>query len=189
MLLLAASACSIPGGGSAGASGSGDSERTPPAVSPSPSLSPAAPARPGGAQTAGTDAKSTVEAALNAAVRGPGPAPNRRIRTSLVDAGIPAGAVEVTAGRTPTGLAADAVEAAVRDGGNCIVAQIRNGSVVVSVLPGLASGGCLVGLQELSRPGTDAGARGREGRQGGGRAPTPARQGASTGIGDAGAGM
>ena len=148
MLLLAASACSMPGGGSGGATGSGDSERTQPAVSPSPALSPAAPARPGGAQTAGPDAKSTVEAALNAAVRAQARPQTDDIRTALVDAGIPAGAVEVTAGRTPTGLAADAVEAAVRDGGNCIVAQIRNGNVVVSVLPGLASGGCLVGVQD-----------------------------------------
>ena len=33
-------------------------------------------------------------------------------------------------------------------GSNCIVAQIRNGSVAVSVLPGLALGGCLVGVQD-----------------------------------------
>ena len=70
------------------------------------------------------------------------------IRTSLIHAGIPAGAVEVTAGRTPTGPAADAVEAAVYDGGSCIVAQVRDGSVAVSVLPGLASGRCLVGVQD-----------------------------------------
>jgi 16S rRNA C1402 (ribose-2'-O) methylase RsmI len=56
--------------------------------------------------------------------------------------------VEVTAGRTPTGLVADAVEAGVRDGGNCIVAQIRDGGVAVSVLPVLSSGGCLVGIQD-----------------------------------------
>ena len=33
-------------------------------------------------------------------------------------------------------------------GSNCIVAQVRNGSVAVSVLPGLALGGCLVGVQD-----------------------------------------
>ena len=92
--------------------------------------------------------KSTVESVLNAAVRGGGQPQTASIRASLVNAGIPAGAVEVTASRTPTGLAADAVEAAVRDGSNCIVAQIRNGSVAVSVLPVLASGGCLVGVQD-----------------------------------------
>ena len=92
--------------------------------------------------------KSTVESVLNAAVRGGGQPETGGIRASLVNAGIPADAVEVTAGRTPTGLAADAVEAGVRDGSDCIVAQIRTGSVAVSVLPVLASGGCLVGVQD-----------------------------------------
>ncbi|WP_427130971.1 DUF6993 domain-containing protein [Pseudarthrobacter sp. S9] len=91
--------------------------------------------------------KAQVEAALNSAVAGgqlPGP---EQVRSALADAGLPSGAVEVTPSRTPTGLAADAVEAAVRDGRNCVVAQLRKGSVAVSVLPGLAEGGCLVGAQ------------------------------------------
>jgi hypothetical protein len=92
--------------------------------------------------------KSKVESVLNTAVRGGGRPQTAGIRESLVKAGIPASDVEVTAGRTPTGLAADAVEAGVRDGSSCIVAQIRNGSVAVSVLPILASGGCLVGVQD-----------------------------------------
>ena len=135
----------MPRSGSAGANGSGDSESTQPAASPSPSPSLAVPSRPGRAQTAGPDKKSTVEAVLNAAVRAGTQPQTDDVRTALVDAGIPAGNVEVTASRTPTGLVTDALEAAVRDGGNCIVAQIRNGSVVVTVLPGLASGGCLMG--------------------------------------------
>jgi len=92
--------------------------------------------------------KSRVEAVLNAAIRGGGQPETAGIRASLVKAGIPADAVEVTAGRTPTGLAADAVEAGVRDGSDCIVAQIRTGTVTVAVLPGLASGGCLVGVRD-----------------------------------------
>ncbi|WP_231494244.1 DUF6993 domain-containing protein [Arthrobacter sp. 9MFCol3.1] len=92
--------------------------------------------------------KSTVETALDAVVGGGGRPETADIRASLVNAGIPADAVEVTAGRTPTGLAADAVEAAVRDGSNCIVAQIRAGTVAVTVLPGLDSGGCLVGVRD-----------------------------------------
>ena len=103
-------------------------------------------ARRGGGKGAPTT-KFTVEAVLNAAVRGGGQPQTGKIRTSLIDAGFPAGAVEVTASRTPTGLAADAVEAAVRDGGDCIVAQIRDDGVAVSVLPALASGGCLVGIE------------------------------------------
>jgi hypothetical protein len=92
--------------------------------------------------------KSKVESVLNAAVRGTGQPQTASIRAALVNAGIPASGVEVTSGRTPTGLAADAVEAAVRDGSTCIVAQIRNGGVFVSVLPVLASGGCLVGVRD-----------------------------------------
>ncbi|MFE4227149.1 DUF6993 domain-containing protein [Arthrobacter sp. NPDC056886] len=84
---------------------------------------------------------------MNTAVRGGGQPQTAGIRATLVKAGIPAGDVEVTAGRTPTGLAADAVEAGVRDASSCIVAQIRNGSVAVSVLPILASGRCLAGVQ------------------------------------------
>ncbi|WP_243177211.1 DUF6993 domain-containing protein [Arthrobacter humicola] len=46
-------------------------------------------------------------------------------------------------------MAVDAVEAGVRDGNDCIVAQIRTGTVTVAVLlPGLASGGCLVGVRD-----------------------------------------
>lgn len=109
---------------------------------------PLGPTLAGGAGTSGSDLKSKVESVLAAAVRGGGQPQSAGLRESLVTAGIPAGDVEVTAGRTPTGLAADAVEAGVRDGRSCIVAQIRNGSVTVSVLPVLASGRCLVGVQD-----------------------------------------
>ena len=92
--------------------------------------------------------KSKVESVLIKASSGAGQPQTAGIRESLVNAGIPAGDLDVTAGRTPTGLAADALEAGVRDGSSCIVAQIRNGSVTVSVLPVLASGRCLVGVQD-----------------------------------------
>ncbi|AXJ11755.1 hypothetical protein CFN17_07225 [Arthrobacter sp. PM3] len=87
-------------------------------------------------------------AVLDGAARAGGEPRTDDVRAALTGTGIPAADVEVTAARTPTGLAADAVEAAVRDGGSCIVAQIRRGSVAVSVLPALASGGCLVGVQD-----------------------------------------
>ncbi len=144
VLLPNASACAAPAGGSgAGASGATHSEGTPSAASPAPP----GPTSAGGAGTSGSDMKSKVESVLNKAFRGAGQPQTAGIRESLVNAGIPAGDVEVTARRTPTGLAADAVEAGVRDGSSCIVAQIRNGSVTVSVLPVLASGRCLVGAQ------------------------------------------
>ena len=156
VLLLSASACATAAGSNgARAPGAADSEGTPSAVSPAPAVSPDLVGPPaGGAATASPDMKpgresattSRVETALNGVVRGGGRPETADIRASLVNAGIPADAVEVTAGRTPTGLAADAVEAAVRDGSNCIVAQIRTGTVAVTVLPGLDSGGCLVGV-------------------------------------------
>ena len=92
-----------------------------------------------------SDTKNRVEDALNtvtATDRKPG---TERIRSVLIDAGFPPDTVEVTASRTPTGLDADAVEAAVTAGRNCIVAQLRGGVVTSAVLPPLADGRCLVG--------------------------------------------
>jgi hypothetical protein len=68
-----------------------------------------------------------------------------QIRAALVEAGFPRDAIEVTASRTPTGLQADAVEAAVRQDRDCVVAQLRNGTVAVTVLPVLADGRCFAG--------------------------------------------
>lgn len=67
------------------------------------------------------------------------------MRGALVTAGFAPADVQVTAGRTPTGLAADAVEVGVNQGGECLVAQVRGGAVSVTVLPVLADGRCLVG--------------------------------------------
>ncbi len=148
MLLLAVSACSTPASGNgSGAAGQGLGKGFPGSrFLQRPRHRPGRRA-PGAPERAPPTTKSTVEAVLNAVVGAGGQPQTGKIRTSLIDAGFPAGAVEVTASRTPTGLAADAVEAAVRDGGDCIVAQIRNGGVAVSVLPALASGGCLVGVE------------------------------------------
>lgn len=67
------------------------------------------------------------------------------VRAALVRAGYAPGAIEVTASRTPTGLDADAVEASVRQGSDCVVAQIRGRSVTTTVLPALSDGRCLAG--------------------------------------------
>ncbi|MHA7221579.1 DUF6993 domain-containing protein [Arthrobacter sp. RHLT1-20] len=48
--------------------------------------------------------------------------------------GFSADAVEATASRTPTGLDTDADEVAVKAGRNCIVAQVRTGSVRAVIL-------------------------------------------------------
>ena len=67
------------------------------------------------------------------------------VRAALIRAGFAPGTIEVTASRTPTGLDADAVEASVRQGADCVVAQIRGRSVTATVLPALADGRCVAG--------------------------------------------
>ncbi|MGY2746157.1 DUF6993 domain-containing protein [Arthrobacter sp. UYCu723] len=97
------------------------------------SMSPATPA-----------AKTRLDAALRQ-VAGGGKPGTKQLRDAVTAAGFPAGDIQVTAIRTPTGLDADAVEIAVREGDDCIVGQVRNGTVNVTVLPVLADGRCLVG--------------------------------------------
>ena len=68
----------------------------------------------------------------------------RQARRLLVVLSV-AGVLEVSQSRTPTGLEADAIEAAVLQGGDCVIGQVRDGAVAVTVLPVLASGKCFVG--------------------------------------------
>ncbi|MDQ0854876.1 hypothetical protein QFZ79_002987 [Arthrobacter sp. V4I6] len=89
-------------------------------------------------------ARASLEVALRRVFDGAKPSAEQ-VRGALVAAGFSAGDVQVTAGRTPTGLEADAVEVGVNQGGDCLVAQVRSGAVSVSVLPVLGDGRCLVG--------------------------------------------
>ena len=68
-----------------------------------------------------------------------------QIRETLSAAGFAPATVEVSASRTPTGLAADAVEVGVLAGSECVVAQLRAGTVATSVLPVLPNGRCFIG--------------------------------------------
>ena len=68
-----------------------------------------------------------------------------QVRESLTGAGIEPAAMEVSASRTPTGLAADAVEVGVLGQDECVMAQLRAGTVTTSVLPVLPTGRCFVG--------------------------------------------
>ena len=68
-----------------------------------------------------------------------------QVRESLTAAGFAPAAVEVSASRTPTGLAADAVEVGVLGGKECVMAQLRSGTVATSVLPVLPNGRCFIG--------------------------------------------
>jgi hypothetical protein len=113
-----------------------------PAATPSPSASPQATATVDPAVAA---AASAVESTLKALVAS-NPKPDREtLRAALVSAGIPSANVEVSVSRTPTGLDVDAMEAAALAGESCAMGQIRDGGVVVTVLPVLATGKCFVG--------------------------------------------
>jgi hypothetical protein len=59
--------------------------------------------------------------------------------------GVPAGDHRSHRQPEPTGLAVDAVEAAVRQDQDCVVAQVRKSGVAGTVLPALAGGHCLAG--------------------------------------------
>ena len=67
------------------------------------------------------------------------------ITAALTAAGVPARNLEVSAGRTPTGLDVDSMEAAAVQGKECVIGQIRDGKVTVAVLPALSNGKCFVG--------------------------------------------
>ncbi|SEJ70571.1 hypothetical protein SAMN04487917_11084 [Arthrobacter sp. yr096] len=112
------------------------------AASPAPSTSPEATASVDPAVAAAT---STVESTLKKLVAN-NPKPDREaLRAALVSAGIPKANVEVSVSRTPTGLDVDAMEASALTGESCVVGQIRDGGVVVTVLPVLTTGKCFVG--------------------------------------------
>ncbi|MBT2594762.1 hypothetical protein J7I92_05585 [Arthrobacter sp. ISL-72] len=77
---------------------------------------------------------------------GANPKPGQdQLTAALTGAGIPAESLQVSVSRTPTGLEVDAIEAAALQGQDCVIGQIRDGSVVVTVLPVLATGKCFVG--------------------------------------------
>ena len=89
--------------------------------------------------------KQTVTDALGRLAAGTPKPATAQVTDALTGAGIAPAALEVSASRTPTGLEADAIEAAVLQGTKCVVGQVRDGSVTVIVLPVLASGKCFVG--------------------------------------------
>jgi hypothetical protein len=119
------------------------------AAAPSPDAAPAAAAQvssPAAGEAPATAAlKQTLADTLNRLAAGTPKPATAQVADALSGAGIPGHALEVSESRTPTGLEADAIEAAVLQGTDCVVGQIRDGSVTISVLPVLASGKCFVG--------------------------------------------
>ena len=113
-----------------------------PSQAPSPSQSPGAEQVTDPALAATTTAVEDTLKKLVAA----NPKPEREaLRAALVAAGIPEANVEVSVSRTPTGLDVDALEAAALTGEQCVFGQIRDGGVVVSILPALSTGKCFIG--------------------------------------------
>ncbi|MCY1674521.1 hypothetical protein OVA06_07325 [Pseudarthrobacter sp. SL88] len=122
--------------------------------STTPSASPEAAATPSGQALAATsDAdkaatevmKRTVTQTLTGLAGGTPKPATAQVTEVLTAAGIAPAALQVSQSRTPTGLEADAIEAAVLQGKDCVIGQVREGSVTVTVLPVLASGKCFVG--------------------------------------------
>ncbi len=78
---------------------------------------------------------------------GPNPASGRAYIDALTAAGFDKAAMQVTADESTIGNAAESIEFAVRLGDECLVGQVGPsiGDPVTTVLPGLGSGGCLIG--------------------------------------------
>ena len=144
-LVIGMAACSAPAPAvTSGSSASAGSVSAAPATAadvPSASASAAAPAEtpaPSGVSAAG-------EVALRALVASSPQPSTAQVRESLSAAGFAPAAVEVSASRTPTGLDADAVEVGVLGDNECVMAQLRSGTVATSVLPVLPNGRCFIG--------------------------------------------
>ncbi|MBF4995435.1 hypothetical protein ITX31_15145 [Arthrobacter gandavensis] len=74
------------------------------------------------------------------------PEPSRdAVRSAWVSAGFSAEEVEVSQDGTPTGLAVDAIVSAAPDGTECLIGEIRRGTLTMTTAPALASGQCLLG--------------------------------------------
>jgi hypothetical protein len=116
-----------------------------PGAAPSPAASTAVATPSAAAGGSLPAAQKKMSDALGAVVSGAPKPGTEQIRRALTAAGFAAATLEVSASRTPTGLDVDSVEAAAVQGRECVIGQIRDGKVTVTVLPVLASGKCFVG--------------------------------------------
>jgi len=78
---------------------------------------------------------------------GPDQSQGRAYIDALTAAGFDKGAMQVTPDRTTIDNPAESIEFSVRLGDECLVGQVGPsiGNPVTTVLPGLSSGGCLIG--------------------------------------------
>ncbi|WP_146070900.1 hypothetical protein [Arthrobacter sp. B1805] len=94
---------------------------------------------------------AAVEGALRTLASAQASVTSAEVRTAIeqgfADAGSVPDSVEVSIDRTPTGLDVDSIQGAGRAGETCIVGEVREGTVSVTLLPALATGLCFVGDQ------------------------------------------
>lgn len=130
---------------------SGSHQPLSPASTPQPLGEPASPA---GREFTGDPARvsevsdqtaASVQGALDALAGQTTKPSTEQVVAALAAEGFAGSGVEVTASSTPTGLEADAIQAAVLQGNECVIGHVREGTVTVTVLPVLASGRCFVG--------------------------------------------
>lgn len=78
---------------------------------------------------------------------GPGQVDGRAYIDALTAAGFDKGTMQVTPNESTIGNAAESIEFSARLGADCLVGQVGPsiGNPVTTVLPGLSSGGCLIG--------------------------------------------
>lgn len=115
------------------------------AAAPAPDATKTAPAGPSAPADTTAALRTRLTDALGRLAAGTPKPSTAQVRDALTGAGVATGSLEVSESTTPTGLAADSVEAAVRQEKDCVIGQVREGAVTVTVLPVLASGKCFVG--------------------------------------------
>ena len=94
-----------------------------------------------------TQLERTVEQTLVSLASASAQPTRDEMLNALLSAGFDADAIEVSISETPTGLEVDAIAAAVLAEDQCIIGQVRDGGVTVTVLPVLGTGFCFIGDQ------------------------------------------
>lgn len=121
---------------------------TPPAATAAPSSSPtSAPAPTLAPEGSASDNLPYFAQVVAAVAAGSTPVSGRAYIDALTQAGFDKAAMQVTQDESTIGNPAESIEFSVRWGDQCLVGQVGPsiGAPVSTVLPGLSSGGCLIG--------------------------------------------
>lgn len=96
-------------------------------------------------QSAAQELSGKVKESLATLAAGAKSPTREQMMAAMLAAGAVQEKVELSLDITPTGLAVDAIEAATPVAEECVIGQVRDGHVTVTILPVLASGLCFVG--------------------------------------------